>query len=116
MVKSVELKPKMQLDRFVIHDIELIVDSLTVNEKSKDRLRQALQTGMKQGKGLVVLIDTESQAFILFFKASDVCRYRHLVRRAIAQFIFLQLAVWRLSELQRIGADLRSVARYDYSR
>lgn len=64
----VELKPKMQLDRFVIHDIELIVDSLTVNEKSKDRLRQALQTGMKQGKGLVMLIDTETQTSFYFSK------------------------------------------------
>lgn len=37
-------------------------------KKGKDRLRQALQTGMKQGKGLVVLIDTESQASFYFSK------------------------------------------------
>lgn len=66
--KTEDLKPKMQLDRFSIHDIELIIDTLTINEKNKDRVRSALQLGLKQGKGLVMLLDTETDKTFFFSK------------------------------------------------
>jgi excinuclease ABC subunit A len=64
----VDIKPKMQLDRFVIHDIELIIDTMTVNEKNKDRLRASLQIGLKQGKGLIMLLDTDTDKTFFFSK------------------------------------------------
>jgi excinuclease ABC subunit A len=64
----VDIKPKMQLDRFVIHDIELIIDTMTVNEKNKDRLRASLQLGLKQGKGLIMLLDTDTDKTFFFSK------------------------------------------------
>ncbi len=64
----VDIKPKMQLDRFVIHDIELIIDTMTVNEKNKDRLRGSLQLGLKQGKGLIMLLDTDTDKTFFFSK------------------------------------------------
>lgn len=63
-----DVKPKMQLDRFSIHDIELIIDTLTVNEKNKDRLRSSLQLGLKQGKGLIMLLDTETNKTFFYSK------------------------------------------------
>jgi excinuclease ABC subunit A len=64
----VDIKPKMQLDRFVIHDIELIIDTMTVNEKNKDRLRASVQLGLKQGKGLIMLLDTDTDKTFFFSK------------------------------------------------
>lgn len=66
--KVEDVKPKMQLDRFSIHDIELIVDTLTVNEKNKDRLRSSLQLGLKQGKGLIMLLDTDTNKTFFYSK------------------------------------------------
>lgn len=48
-----DLRPKMQLDRYKIHDIELVVDRLPVNEESRSRLGQSLQKALQLGKGLL---------------------------------------------------------------
>ncbi|MBS1656853.1 MAG: excinuclease ABC subunit UvrA [Bacteroidetes bacterium] len=51
-----ELKEKMQVDRYSIHDIELIVDRVEVNEKSHDRLKKSLQLSLRLGKGSVMIM------------------------------------------------------------
>lgn len=66
--EMLEVKPKMQLDRFKIHNIELIIDRLTMEAENKDRLRQSVQLAMKQGKGLIQLLDSESNELINFSK------------------------------------------------
>src|SRR5690242_2014404 len=38
-----ELKPKMQVDRYKIHDIEVVIDRLAVTEDMKVRLSQSVQ-------------------------------------------------------------------------
>jgi excinuclease ABC subunit A len=53
-----ELVPKMQVDRYKIHDIELVVDRLAVTEDLKARLSQSVQQTLKLGKDLMfVLVD-----------------------------------------------------------
>ena len=52
-----EIKPKMQLDRYKIHDIELVVDRLEVNTESNNRLKQSLNLTMKQGKGTMIVME-----------------------------------------------------------
>ncbi|MBS1685935.1 MAG: excinuclease ABC subunit UvrA [Bacteroidetes bacterium] len=64
----IEVKPKMQLDRFKIHDIELIIDRLAMDQDNKDRIRQSVQLAMKQGKGLIQLLDAESETVSAFSK------------------------------------------------
>lgn len=64
----VEVKPKMQLDRFKIHDIELIIDRLAMEPDNKDRIRQSVQLAMKQGKGLIQLLDADSNTLSAFSK------------------------------------------------
>ncbi|MCB0710263.1 MAG: excinuclease ABC subunit UvrA, partial [Chitinophagaceae bacterium] len=51
-----DLKPKMQLDRYKIHDIELVVDRLTVTDDMKLRLSQSVQKTLQLGKGLMFLL------------------------------------------------------------
>ncbi|HRP89630.1 MAG TPA: excinuclease ABC subunit UvrA [Edaphocola sp.] len=48
-----DLRPKMQLDRYKIHDIELVVDRLKVDLESKTRLSQSIQKALHLGKGLL---------------------------------------------------------------
>ncbi|MGK7389297.1 MAG: excinuclease ABC subunit UvrA [Candidatus Cyclobacteriaceae bacterium M2_1C_046] len=56
-----EIVPKMQLDRFKIHDIELVVDRIIVDEKEKYRITQSVKTALKEGKGIMMISDEEGQ-------------------------------------------------------
>ena len=51
-----ELVPKMQVDRYKIHDIELVVDRLHVTDDLKARLSQSVQQALKLGKDLMFLL------------------------------------------------------------
>ncbi len=52
-----DLEPKMQLDRYKTHDIEIVIDRLKVEEKDRFRLAQSVKTAMSHGKGLIFLQD-----------------------------------------------------------
>ena len=51
-----DIVPKMQVDRYKIHDIELVVDRLQVNDELKARLSQSVQQTLKLGKDLMFLL------------------------------------------------------------
>lgn len=53
-----ELTYKMQVDRYKIHDIELVVDRLRA-DRNATRLREAVQTAFRQGKGILIILDNE---------------------------------------------------------
>lgn len=55
-----DLVPGMQTDRFKVHDIELVVDKLQVNEESDRRLVRSVQLALKVGKGTMMILDHES--------------------------------------------------------
>jgi len=48
-----DIIPKMQVDRYKIHDIELVVDRLQVTDELKARLSQSVQHALKLGKDLM---------------------------------------------------------------
>lgn len=48
-----DIVPKMQVDRYKIHDIELVVDRLQVTDDLKARLSQSVQQTLKLGKDLM---------------------------------------------------------------
>lgn len=50
----VELEPKMQVDRYRVHDIEIVIDRLKVEEKGMERLTKSMQTALKHGKGIMM--------------------------------------------------------------
>lgn len=54
-----DLVPKMQVDRYKIHDIELVVDRLQVTDDLKPRLSQSVQQTLKLGKDLMFLLIEE---------------------------------------------------------
>jgi len=51
-----DIAPKMQVDRYKIHDIELVVDRLHVTDDLKARLSQSVQQTLKLGKDLMFLL------------------------------------------------------------
>jgi excinuclease ABC subunit A len=63
-----DLVPKMQVDRYKIHDIELVVDRLQVNDDLKARLSQSVQQTLKLGKDLMFLLVNESDKTIQYSK------------------------------------------------
>ncbi len=50
----------MQLDRYKVHDVELVIDRLELSGSENRRLKQSVQTAMKQGKGLMQLIEADT--------------------------------------------------------
>jgi excinuclease ABC subunit A len=48
-----DLKEKMQVDRYKIHDIELVVDRLQVEQEFALRISQSVQKALQLGKGLL---------------------------------------------------------------
>jgi excinuclease ABC subunit A len=61
-----ELDPGMKVDRYKLHDIEIVVDKLVVNENDTKRLRESVQTAMKQGKGITMLWDATNEKLRYF--------------------------------------------------
>ena len=57
----VEISKGMRLDRYKIHDIELVVDRIQIG-KDERRLFESVQQAMKTGEGTVLLLDYETQA------------------------------------------------------
>ncbi|MDX2002389.1 MAG: excinuclease ABC subunit UvrA [Chitinophagales bacterium] len=56
-----ELKEKMQVDRYKIHDIELVVDRLAIDDKASERLKPSLDTALKLGNGLIMVMDHDTE-------------------------------------------------------
>jgi len=51
----------MQVDRYKIHDIEAVIDTIKVNEKSLTRLTASIQTALRQGKGALMAMESTSK-------------------------------------------------------
>lgn len=51
-----DLKEKMQVDRYKIHDIELVIDRLQVTPDMKVRVSQSVQKTLQTGKDLMFLL------------------------------------------------------------
>jgi excinuclease ABC subunit A len=59
----VDVLPKMQLDRYKIHDIETVVDRLIVSENDKKRLYTSIQSALKIAKGIIKISDKENNSY-----------------------------------------------------
>lgn len=51
-----DLIPRMQIDRYKIHDIELVIDRLAASADQKVRLSESVQKGLQMGNGLLFLL------------------------------------------------------------
>jgi len=62
-----EVAPKMQLDRYKIHDIEIVIDRIVAEEDDRFRITQSLKSALQHGKG-VVMVREESGEIHYFSK------------------------------------------------
>ncbi|HOT89442.1 MAG TPA: excinuclease ABC subunit UvrA, partial [Bacteroidales bacterium] len=46
-----------QLDRYKIHDIEIVIDKVKIQKEDSFRLTESVKTAMKHGKGVVAVMD-----------------------------------------------------------
>ena len=56
-----EITRGMKVDRYKNHNIEVVIDKLAVREEDEERLRKSVATAMKQGEGMVMVIDKDTQ-------------------------------------------------------
>jgi len=63
-----DLTPRMQVDRYKIHDIEVVVDRLPVTEDMKLRLSQSVQKTLQMGKDLLFVSIEDSDKVYQFSK------------------------------------------------
>ena len=53
--KIYELPVKIKLARYKVHNIEVVVDRLTIKPEIKNRLTDSIETALKVGKGIVII-------------------------------------------------------------
>lgn len=52
-----EITAKMQVDRFKIHDIELVIDRIVADAKDRARIGQSINKALKEGKGVMMVLE-----------------------------------------------------------
>lgn len=56
----VELEPRMQVDRYKTHDIEVVIDRIKVGPDQRKRITESTQTALKHGKGIIMVLNHET--------------------------------------------------------
>lgn len=56
-----EILPGLKLDRYKVHNIEMVVDRLVASPDQTKRLKDSIQTAMKEGKGIILITGFEGQ-------------------------------------------------------
>ena len=55
-----DVEPKMQVDRYKIHDIDIVVDRLQVSDENSKRLYTSIQAALKISKGIIRIGDKDN--------------------------------------------------------
>ena len=66
--EMMEITRGMKVDRYKNHNIEVVVDKLQVSSKDSERLKKSVAIAMKQGDGLIMILDKDSGAIKHFSK------------------------------------------------
>ena len=67
-----EVYPGMQLDRYKVHDVEVVIDKLKVNEKYIPRLQKSVETALNIGKSSLLVWEMETNE-VRFFSKHLMC-------------------------------------------
>ncbi len=68
----VELTSGYRTDRYKIHDIEIVVDRVKVDQKDKTRLLKSVQTALRLGKGSMIVLPHE-EGTLRYFSRHLMC-------------------------------------------
>ncbi len=70
--KLYDLADKTKVDRYKIHDIELVIDRLSVEESSEKRIKESLRLALKLGKGTFMVMKKDEKE-VSFFSRNLMC-------------------------------------------
>ncbi len=56
-----DLDQPIQLDRYKVHDIELVIDRLVIEPSQSQRLKESLEKGLEMGEGLLFVLNIATQ-------------------------------------------------------
>lgn len=57
----VDITAKMQVDRYKIHDIEIVMDRIVADEKDRHRIGQSISKSLKEGKGVMMVMEEKGK-------------------------------------------------------
>lgn len=58
--KLIDIEPGMQLDRYKIHDIDLVVDRIDPEDAGTIRVTEAVRSALKVGKGILAVLNPDT--------------------------------------------------------
>lgn len=64
----VKIEPGMQLDRYKVHDIELVIDRIEVDADNRFRVSESVKSALRSGNGILMLYDFEQDTTQHFSK------------------------------------------------
>ena len=67
-----DIEKGMKLDRYKIHDIEVVIDRLKINDKIDQRLATSIKNGMKQGNDIIMVLE-EGKTEARYFSRNLMC-------------------------------------------
>ena len=67
-----ELTFGLKVDRYKIHDIEIVIDKFNIQNRDEPRLKQSIETAMKIGKNVCMILDVASGS-VKFFSKKLMC-------------------------------------------
>ena len=59
--KVQDLVPKMQLDRYKTHDVEIVIDRIIVKKEQKKRISDSIAVSLKHGNGIMMVMKEEGE-------------------------------------------------------
>lgn len=63
-----DLSYGLKVDRYKNHNIEIVVDKFKISDKEDSRIKQSIDTAMKIGKGVIMILDLETNEIKYFSK------------------------------------------------
>ena len=64
--KLMEIEVDMQLDRYKIHDIDVVIDRIEPSDANKTRIHESIKTAFKVGKGTLSVMDNSDDKVYFF--------------------------------------------------
>ena len=71
--EMLEITAGMQLDRYKIHDVEIVVDRLKIGDDRGDRLAESVKTCMRLGDGLLQVVSADNEGGAAVFSRNLMC-------------------------------------------
>ncbi len=102
-----EITDRMQVSRYKIHNIEIVVDRIVVSKDMRTRLSGSVETALRFGSGVVIVSMGKSEDLLFSEKlACGECGISYEETRT--QLVFLQLPLWCLSRMRWTGREERT--------